>query len=74
MPQIGAIAAEATQLDIVPMGSGAELEHEHQFVLTTIETSHAPDAFISDAHVFEYGQRRVAGGEQFALWRQSMQT
>jgi hypothetical protein len=45
---IGAVAPEAAQLDIVDMAGGAMFEHEHQFMLGAVEAAHTGIGFGQD--------------------------
>ena len=52
-PDIGAVASEAAQFDIVDVAGSAVFEHEDQFVLGAVEATHAGIGLGPDAEVLE---------------------
>src|ERR1700730_17960840 len=67
MPDICAVAAVLTELDIVAVRGFAILEDEDQLVLAAVERAHAGIVFDPDAEVFELGVDRCSGSSQVNL-------
>src|SRR5262249_24015105 len=65
LPHIGAVAAVLAELDIVGVSPGAGLEDTDQFVLRSIERSHASRALDPNHDVLEFGIDLPTGGEEF---------
>ena len=74
MPNVGSIAAELTQPNIVSMRRVTVLEHQHQFVRATIERAHASGVFRPYTHVFVLGIGGSPALSIWSRWRQSEQT
>src|SRR5262249_18708073 len=66
VPDVGAVAPAVAEPERISVGSGADLEHEHQLMLGAIEGPHAGISFVPDAEVLELGEHRLTGLEQFS--------
>jgi hypothetical protein len=62
MPDICAVSAVLTELDIVAVRGFAILEDEDQLMLAAVERAHAGIVFNPVAKVFELGVDRFSGG------------
>ena len=62
MPDIAAIAAKLTELDVVAMRCGALLEDKDELVLAAIERAHPCIVLGPDAEVLELAIGLSAGG------------
>ena len=52
-PDIGAVAAVLAEFNIVDVRFGSRLEDEHEFMLRTIERSHAAIGLGPDTDIFQ---------------------
>src|SRR4051812_45142349 len=67
VPDIAAVAAMPTQLDIVPMRGTAVLKYEDQLVLAPVKRAHAGVVLDPDAQVFELWVDSQRGRQQLVL-------
>src|SRR5215475_2567315 len=63
-PNIAAVAAVTTQLDVVAMAATSGLEHEDQLMLTAVEAAHAGHMLRPYAEVLVLGEGAGTGGQR----------
>src|SRR5262245_35812215 len=66
VPNIGPVPAIAPERYVVDVRSRADLEHEDELVLGTIERAHAGIRLVPDAQVLEFGVDLFAGGQHLS--------
>ena len=64
MPDIAAVAAELSELDVVAMPLAAMFEDEDELVLAPIKRAHPGIVLDPDAEIFQLAIDAAAGGQQ----------
>src|SRR2546429_9830762 len=64
IPDIGAMSAEAAQLDVVDVGRVSFLEQKNQ-LLGAVKRSHACTGLVPNAQIFHFAVEIRGGAEQF---------
>src|SRR5215213_1460261 len=63
---IGPVPARVAEAERVRMRGCADLEHEDELMLRTIERAHPAIGLIPDAQVLELGEHRLTGPQKLA--------
>src|SRR6185437_9113200 len=66
VPDIGAVPAVPSQLDVVDMRCAPAFEDEDQLVLRAVKAAHAGITLVPDAEIFWFPIWRLSGAQEVA--------